>query len=160
MVHLMKEKSINKSWSIPPTAPLGFTLIELIMIIVILAVLAIMVMPRFADKDIFETHGFREEIMSLLHYAQKTAVAQRRTVCVNLNPRVTLAIASAPPPSTTCNLPLVVPATPNTQRVLTANQASFNFLASGGTDQAANVLITIVGGSNGITIDAVTGNVY
>lgn len=60
----------------------GFTLIELIIVIVLLGVLAVVAAPRFFNNSDFYARGFHDETMALLRYAQKTAVAQRRTVCV------------------------------------------------------------------------------
>jgi MSHA pilin protein MshC len=63
----------------------GFTLIELIMVIVMLGVLAVFAAPRMFNTGDFTQRGFHDETMSLLRYAQKTAIAQRRTVCVAIS---------------------------------------------------------------------------
>ena len=60
----------------------GFTLIELIMVIVLVGVLALFVAPRKFNSGAFAAQGFHDETLAFLRYAQKTAVAQRRTVCV------------------------------------------------------------------------------
>ena len=60
----------------------GFTLIELIMVIVMLGVLAVFAAPRIFNSGDFYARGFHDETLALLRYAQKTAIAQRRTVCV------------------------------------------------------------------------------
>lgn len=73
----------------------GFTLIELIMMIVLLSVLAAFLAPRLSSKD-FEARGFHDETLALLRYAQKSAIAQRRTVCVAFTVNsVTLTMAPA-----------------------------------------------------------------
>jgi MSHA pilin protein MshC len=64
----------------------GFTLIELIMVIVILGVLAVFAAPRLLNTSDFTARGFHDETLSLLRYAQKVAIAQRRTVCVTFTP--------------------------------------------------------------------------
>jgi MSHA pilin protein MshC len=75
----------------------GFTLIELIMVIVILGVLAVYAAPRMFNSGDFYARGFHDETLGYLRYAQKTAIAQRRTVCVTFaTSSVTLAIASSP----------------------------------------------------------------
>ena len=77
----------------------GFTLIELIMVIVLLGVLAVFAAPRIFSSDDFNARGFHDETLALLRYAQKTAIAQRRTVCVAFSATApataTLSVASA-----------------------------------------------------------------
>lgn len=55
---------------------------ELITVIVIMGILAAAVLPRFFDRNTFDTRGFYDQTISTLRYAQKTAIAQRRLVCV------------------------------------------------------------------------------
>jgi len=75
----------------------GFTLIELIMVIVLLGVLAVFAAPRIFDSGDFKARGFHDASLSLLRYAQKTAIAQRRTVCVTFtSDNASLRIASTP----------------------------------------------------------------
>lgn len=81
---------------LPANRQNGFTLIELIMVIVLLGVLAVFVAPRINTTD-FDARGFHDETLAFLRYAQKTAIAQRRTVCVvfTLN-SATLSVVAAP----------------------------------------------------------------
>ena len=74
----------------------GFTLIETITVVVVLGVLSVYAAPRgFIGKDFYDK-GFHDETLSYLRYAQKTAIAQRRTVCVSFtNDSLALAVASA-----------------------------------------------------------------
>jgi len=60
----------------------GFTLIELIMVILLVGVLAVFATPRLLNSTDFNARGFHDETLAFLRYAQKTAIAQRRTVCV------------------------------------------------------------------------------
>ena len=91
----------------------GFTLIELIMVIVILGVLAVFATPMLRTDD-FNARGFHDETMALLRYAQKAAIAQRRTVCVAFSKSApayaSLSIASAAGTDiTTCDTALSGP---------------------------------------------------
>lgn len=139
---------------------LGFTLIELVVIMVLTGILAIVVLPRFNDQSTFESRGFHDETLSLLRYAQKTAIAQRRTVCVALNATgVALTIDTNTPPDGVCNTAPTMPNTPRGGVGLAGSVASFQFTPLGSTNQAANVTITIAG-STGITVEAATGYVH
>jgi MSHA pilin protein MshC len=61
----------------------GFTLLELILVLVITGILAVAVGPRMMDSRILSARGFSDQVQASLRYAQKTAIAQHRTVCVD-----------------------------------------------------------------------------
>lgn len=135
----------------------GFTLIELIMVLVLIGVLAVFVAPRINSSD-FNARGFHDETLALLRYAQKTAIAQRRTVCVALNGAgVVLTIDTTTPPDSICDSALALPNVPRGGSGLTGSPASFAFTPLGSTP--AQVTIAIVGGT-GITVEAGTGYVH
>ena len=139
----------------------GFTLIELIMVIVILGVLAVFATPMLRTDD-FKARGFHDETLALLRYAQKTAVAQRRTVCVNLNSTgVTMTIFAANPATGACSAAptLNPPNTPRGGTGLVGTPSAFQFTPLGSTDQSSNVNITITNAA-GITVEAATGYVH
>ncbi len=138
----------------------GFTFVELVVVMVIVGVLAVAVLPRFADQSAFESRGFHDETLSLLRYAQKAAIAQRRTVCVLLNGNgVTLSIDTDSPADGVCNVALTLPNAPRGGSGLAGSTVSFQFTPLGSTNQAANISITIAG-STGITVEASTGYVH
>lgn len=138
----------------------GFTLVELVMTLIIVGILAVVVLPRFADKSLFEARGFRDETLSLLRYAQKSAVAQRRTVCVAVNATgVTLTIdTTTPVPDGTCDGPLTLPTTPRGSSNGGLAGSSFNFLASGATSGSGTLTLTLTNAAD-IKVDAATGYV-
>ena len=91
----------------------GFTLVELIMVIVILGVLASFAAPRLSNNDDVYARGFHDETLALLRYAQKTAIAQRRTVCVTFSApdpaSAKLTIAAAQGAASSCDASLIGP---------------------------------------------------
>lgn len=141
----------------------GFTLVELIMAMVIIGIVAAVVAPRFFDNNVFQSRGFADQVQASLRYAQKVAVAQRRFVCAAFtNSSITLTIGA----TAACGTPLLSP-TGEANYVITApagitfaatpTDFSFNAL---GTPTNAPQTINIVGATNGITIEAVTGYVH
>jgi MSHA pilin protein MshC len=74
----------------------GLTLVELIVVMMIVGILAVAAIPRFFDRATFDSRGFKDETLAALHYAQKAAIAQRRTVCVTFTATsLTLTMVSA-----------------------------------------------------------------
>ena len=62
----------------------GFTMIELIVTLIVVGVLAVSVLPRFDGLGVFDAAGYADQTQALLRYAQKTAIAQRRWVAVQV----------------------------------------------------------------------------
>ena len=138
----------------------GFTLVELIAVMVVVGILAVAALPRFFDRSVFEARGFLDETRALLRYAQKTAVAQRRTVCVAFAAGgAALTIAGAAGVSV-CDTPLALPYAPRGGTGLAASVAGLQFQSTGATNQAANVTVTVNGATGTITVDAATGHVF
>ena len=142
----------------------GFTLIELIMVMVIVSILAIAVMPRFTDQSVFESRGFHDETLAFLRYAQKTAIAQRRTVCVTFTTtNATLNIASTPA-TASCDTNLIgpkgdVPGT-ITAKSGTSYVSASNFSFNGLGQPSIAQTIQVVGAAGHIVIEADTGYVH
>ena len=91
----------------------GFTLAELVIVMVITSVLAVVAIPRLFDKSEFAARGGRDFVASALRYAQKSAIAMRRNVCVSVTgSTVSATFADAQGSDEVCNAanPLIHPA--------------------------------------------------
>jgi len=75
------------------------------MVIVILGVLAVYAAPRMFNSNDFYARGFHDETLGLLRYAQKAAIAQRRTVCVTFTSTTATLTISANPSTFDCATP-------------------------------------------------------
>lgn len=141
----------------------GFSFIELVTVIVLVGIVSVAALPRFFDRNTFDTRGFYDQTLSTLRYAQKTAIAQRRLVCVTFPTAgsVQLRIASAFG-AAACDTDLqgLNGTTPYTitapAGVVISGAAGFNFEPVGRTSTAVTAM-TI--GSYSITIDQETGHV-
>src|SRR5450759_4081551 len=97
--------ALHPMWSVPDYSgsgrrahQRGFTLIELIMVMVMLGVLAVFAAPRIFNSGDFYARGFHDETLALLRYAQKSAIAQRRTVCVAFTTTSACLLYTSPSP--------------------------------------------------------------
>jgi MSHA pilin protein MshC len=158
----------------------GFTLVELVMVIVLLGILGVYAAPRILNSGDFYARGFHDQSMAYLRYAQKTAIAQRRTVCVTLsNSVISLRIANAAgsntcaatSPTGSLGTELAGPAgeaglSARSGVAFSGTPISFNFDALGQPVDsstgavAVTQILQVVNVSRSITIEAVTGYVH
>jgi len=54
----------------------------MVVVLVLIGILSVTALPRFFDRRDFDSRSFLDQTAAILRYAQKTAIAQRRTVCV------------------------------------------------------------------------------
>lgn len=81
----------------------GFTLAELVIVMVLTGILASVALPRMFNMDQFSARGTRDFVGSALRYAQKSAIAMRRNVCVSISAtQVDITYASASGASQAC----------------------------------------------------------
>lgn len=144
----------------------GFTLIELIMVIVLMGVLSIFVAPALFNSNDFYARGFHDQTLAFLRYAQKTAIAQRRLVCVGFSVSSLSLTMDADGNTTTgtngCETSLTAPSGGTLSARGTAQYSStpsaivFNALGQPGAGQT----IQVSGVTKQIVIEAVTGYVH
>jgi MSHA pilin protein MshC len=108
----------------------GFTVMELVTVIIIAGVLAAMAIPRFS-RGMYDDAQLYDQTLAALHYAQRTAMAYQRTVCVTFSGgnQLSLTYASAYG-SASCNTNLVPPAGNSATYVLAAPGSSTYTAAS------------------------------
>jgi MSHA pilin protein MshC len=147
----------------------GFTLIELIMVMVMLGVLAVFAAPRVFNRNDFEARGFHDQTLGVLRFAQKTAIAQRRAVCVTFTINsLTLTIANAEAVATCTNAlngPTGLPTLTAPANVTYATTpVAFRFDGLGqpltGTNTPAPRTINVVNATGTISVEAATGYVH
>jgi len=145
---------------LPPTPAraAGFTLTELVVTIVIATVLAAFAVARI-DRQGFDTEGYANQVASTVRYAQKLAVAQRRSVTVTVSGN-SLSLtypapvsAAVPMPPSSRSYSITAPSG------VTLAGTSFTFDALGKPDAGAT--LTVTGDvARTITVEAETGYVH
>lgn len=78
-------KSANGVAAVPDVRRgMGFTLIELVTTMIIIGILAVFAVGRLDFTSAFDQKGVRDQALAALQFARKSAVAQRRYVCVRI----------------------------------------------------------------------------
>ncbi|WP_374360366.1 Tfp pilus assembly protein FimT/FimU [Pseudoduganella danionis] len=180
-----------KQWTALPAAKRvrGFTMVELVMVIIVLALLGGMAVPRFFERKGFDTAAYSEQLMSMLRYGQKIAIAQGRNVYVRVNSGgIVLAYDSgfsnylvAPGNSNSASASTVALCGSNVSRacegvptgVTLTGSSSFYFDPAGTPFLVSNIpptlnstfttlvlALTGAGSTRNVTVAAVTGYVY
>ena len=143
----------------------GFTIVELVVTLVVVGILAVTVIPRFANRADFDARGYFDATASILRYAQKSAVAQRRTVCVNFGANSSVTLTLNANFGAACNTALAGPdgtapyalnAPPGVS--FDAQPANFTFLATGAASQGQAITVKGLPGRI-LTVWAATGYV-
>lgn len=102
----MRLCTLNPALRAQPVHMAGFTLVELIVVILVVAVLAVVALPRLDLLSSFDEAAYRDKVKSALQYARRSAVAQRRVVCVTVEgSEVILEVEKTPPEVSGGNCP-------------------------------------------------------
>ncbi|OGB23052.1 MAG: hypothetical protein A3I66_08520 [Burkholderiales bacterium RIFCSPLOWO2_02_FULL_57_36] len=148
----------------------GFTLVELIVVMMIVGILAVAAIPRFFQQQTFEARGYHDQVLAMVRYAQKAAIAQRTSVFVNADggsDTVCLTYVSDPGCTNVVNV-VINPADqsrfsrPAPDGVTLDGSDAFSFSALGRPEPNAAVVIGIVGDgiTRTITVERETGYVH
>ncbi len=154
-----------------PGRSAGFTLAELVTVIVIVSVISIYAASRLSG-EFARTRASYDQLLVQVQYARKTAMAQRRFVCVHVaaaQSQLYYGTGVACPATTGVASPaLQVPYTVNAASGTSFAPASTlqfdgqgRYLTAAGADPGANRTITVSGdGSYAFTVERDTGYVH
>lgn len=147
----------------------GFTLVELIVVLMVAGIVVATVLPRWFGETGFEERAFRDQIVAALRYAQKSAIATRRTVCATFSaaPAGVSFRLSAQNGVSDCTLGAALPGPDGGALTVTARSgvtfvalpADVIFDGAGRPASAAIIQISKLGPNQAITVEAETGYV-
>lgn len=148
----------------------GFTLVELIVTMLVVSIMAVVVMPKLFGNSGFDEREFRDRVAAALRYAQKSAIAARRTTCASFTaaPATVTFMISNGFPAANCAVgaalvgpdgtPLVV--TPRGNVTFAAPTPNIIFDAAGRPNAAATIAISGLPAALDIIVEAETGYVH
>jgi MSHA pilin protein MshC len=87
-----------------PSRSHGFTLVELVVVLVLMGIIAAVGASQLMTSKGFSSRGFYDEAQAVVRYAQKTAIAWRRTIVVCVAADRVSAISNSD-----CDAPVAVP---------------------------------------------------
>lgn len=139
------------------------------MVMVLVGILAVFAAPRMLDLQALNARGFHNETLALLRYAQKTAIAQRRMVCVIWASNSATLSVDADQDATTgvsgCEMDLTGPRGDTPASVNAADgvaygntPAAFSFDAL--WQPSVGQTVQVSGVANSIAVEATTGYVH
>lgn len=143
----------------------GFTLVELIVIISVVGFVALIAIPRFTGTDAFASRGFHDEAKSIVRFAQKTAIAWRRSVFVCVTATNVSAHSAAGCGSLITNPVTGGPLSLNAPNGVTLSPVTFSFDSAGRPSPNVATTIALTSTIPGdparqIVVEAETGYVH
>jgi MSHA pilin protein MshC len=146
----------------------GFTSIELVVLLVLVGILAAVAIPRLAERSVFDQRGFLDQTRAAIQFARKSAVAQRRNVCVAVAVgAVSVTRALAAGSAAACSAALLDPATGNALNLIAPTGVSLSpatTLVFDGLGRLASPVagasITVSGMATPIAVERETGYVH
>jgi MSHA pilin protein MshC len=146
-----------------PAFQRGFTLVELVMTMVIIGIIAAVAVPRFFDSNVFQSRGFADQVKATLRFAQKTAIAQHRFVCVEFTAssiKLTINTTASCPGSDLTSPAGQTPYTVSAPSGVTLSGYTSPMYFDALGRSSAGQTISVTGATDSITVETETGYVH